>query len=66
MLLSLLERLARRRRRPGAHPAWAAVSFAVLLLRRYQRRARGQEVVLREELKAGERLLISHTAERRG
>lgn len=63
MLLRVLEQLARRRRRPGAHPAWTAVAFAAFLLRRYQQRAHRADVVLREELKAGETLLISHTTD---
>lgn len=66
MLLRLLELLARRRRRPGAHPAWAAVAFAAFLLRTYQQRAQRHEVRLREELRPGETLLISHTTEPRG
>ncbi|MGQ0832373.1 MAG: hypothetical protein ACT4OV_11915 [Microthrixaceae bacterium] len=63
MLLRILEKLARRRRRPGAHPAWAAVSLAVFLLRRAQRRSKRDAVVLREELRPGEGLLISHTTQ---
>lgn len=66
MLLRLLEQLARRRRRPGAHPAWTAAAFAAFLLRLYQQRAHRQEVVLREELKPGETLMISHTTQPRG
>lgn len=66
MLLRILEQLARRRRRPGTHPAWTAVSLAVFLLRRHQKRARDDELVLREELQPGETLMISHTRERRG
>lgn len=66
MLLRLLEQLARRRRRPGSHPAWTAVTLAAFLLRTYQQRARRQEVSLREELKPGETLMISHTTRTRG
>lgn len=66
MLLRVLERLARRRRRPGAHPAWMAVSLAAFLLRLHHQRAHRQEVVLREELKPGETLVISHTTQPRG
>jgi hypothetical protein len=65
MLLRLLETIARRRRR-GAHPAWAAVTFAIFLLRTHQKRADRDTVVLREELKPGESLLISHTHQPRG
>jgi hypothetical protein len=61
MVLSILERLAARRRRPGAHPAWTAVAVAAFLVRRYQRRAAKDAVVLREELRPGETLLITHT-----
>lgn len=66
MLLRLLEQLARRRRRPGSHPAWTAVALAAFLLRIYQQRAQRQEVTLREELRPGESLLISHTTEPTG
>jgi hypothetical protein len=66
MLLALLERLALRRRRAGAHPVWTAVAFAALLLRRYQRRAAGEAVVLRQELQPGESLLISPTENTHG
>ena len=61
MVLSLLERLAARRRRPGSHPAWTAVALAAFLLRTYRRRSARDAVVLREELKPGETLLITHT-----
>lgn len=60
MLLRALEMLARRRRRPGAHPAWTAVAFAAFLLRFHRKRSGSGEAVLREELKPGETLLISH------
>ena len=67
MLLSLLERLASsRRRRAGSHPAWMAVTFAAFLLRTYHRRAGRDAVVLREELKPGETLVITHTSQREG
>lgn len=66
MLLTLLERLAARRRRAGAHPAWTAVAFAAFLLRRYRRRAAGDVVALREELRPGETLVISHGTRPRG
>jgi hypothetical protein len=61
MLLSLLERLARRRKRQGASGIWTAVAFAAFLLRQYQKRAGRDEVALREELRPGESLVISHT-----
>jgi hypothetical protein len=66
MLLTLLERLALRRRRPGAHPAWSAVAFAAFLVRLHRRRAGRDEVVLREELRPGESLVITHTHQRQG
>lgn len=66
MLLRLLEQLARRRRSPGAHPAWAAVAFAAFLLRLYKQRSDRHDVTLREELKPGETLMISHTTQPRG
>lgn len=66
MLLSLLERLAARRRRPGSHPAWSAVAFATLLLRAYRKRVHREAVVLTEELRPGETLVITHTTQRRG
>jgi hypothetical protein len=66
MLLRLLETLARRRRRGGSHPAWTAVTFATFLLRTYQKRASRDTIVLREELKPGESLVISHTHQPRG
>lgn len=66
MLLRVLEQLARRRRRPGAHPAWVAVSLAAFLVRRYQERSRRDTVALREELRPGESLLITHTTEPHG
>jgi hypothetical protein len=66
MLLRLLERLAQRRRGRGAHPLWTAVTFATFLLRLHQKRASRDTVVLREELKPGESLVISHTHQPRG
>jgi hypothetical protein len=66
MVLRVLERLARRRGRAGAHPAWIAVSLAAFLLREYQKRAGRDVVALREELKPGESLLITHTTQTRG
>lgn len=59
MLLRALEVLVRRRR-PGGHPAWTAVTFAAFLLRQHKKRAHRHESVLREELRPGESLLITH------
>lgn len=61
MLLSLLERLALRRKRQGASGIWTAVALAAFLLRQHQKRAGRDEVALREELRPGESLVISHT-----
>jgi hypothetical protein len=66
MLLRALELLAVRRRRAGSHPAWVAVSVAIFLLRTYQRRAARDTISLREELRPGESLLITHTTTTRG
>jgi hypothetical protein len=66
MLLTLLERLARNRRRAGASPLWTAAAFAAFLLRTYQRRSTKDDVVLREALQPGQSLVISHTRQRRG
>ena len=65
MLLRVLELLAVRRRRPGSSGVWTGVAFAAFLLRRYQRRGAGA-VSLREELRPGESLLITHTTQRHG
>ena len=66
MVLSILERLAARRRRPGAHPAWMAASFALFLVRTYRKRAGRDAVVLSETLRPGETLVITHTTQHRG
>ena len=66
MVLSILERLAARRRRPGAHPAWVAASFALFLVRTYRKRAARDEVMLREPLRPGETLVITHTQQHQG
>ena len=66
MLLGLLERLALRRKRQGASGIWTAVALAAFLLRHYQRRAGRDVPALREELRPGESILISHTTLPRG
>lgn len=66
MVLRLLERLALRRKRKGASGIWTAVAFAAWLLRQYRKRAASDVVSLREELRPGESLLISHTNVSRG
>ena len=66
MVLSLLERLARRRWRPGASPVWTAAAFAAWMVRRYQRNAAKDTIVLREELRPGQTLVITHTNQPHG
>lgn len=66
MLLRILERLALRRRRAGASPLWTAAAFGAWMLRRYQRNASRDTVVLREELKPGQSLVITHTTQPHG
>jgi hypothetical protein len=66
MLLGLLERLAMRRKRQGASGLWTGVAFAAFLLRQYQKRADRGGVSLREELRPGETLVISHTTQPQG
>ncbi len=66
MLLALLERLALQRKRQGASGIWTAVAFAAFLLAQYQKRSRNDEVALREELRPGESIMISHTTLPRG
>jgi hypothetical protein len=65
MLLRVLE-FATRRRGARTGGVWTAVSLAVFLLRLQQQRAHRHEIYLREELKPGETLVISHTTEPRG
>jgi hypothetical protein len=64
MVLLLLERLARTRRRNGG--IWTALAFATFLLRWNHRRTLRDQVYLSEELRPGESLLVTHTAQRRG
>ena len=66
MLLTLLERLALRRKRRGASGIWTGVAFAAFLLRQYQRRSAKRDVSLREVLEPGESLLITHTTQPHG
>ncbi len=66
MLLRVLERLALRRKRQGANGIWTAVAFAAFLLRQYKKRAGNDVVQLREELRPGESLLITHTTQPHG
>ncbi len=63
MLLRLLELLAVRRKRRGANGGgiWTAVGLAAFLLRRHKQRSARDEVALREEIRPGESLVISHT-----
>jgi hypothetical protein len=66
MLLAVLEWLALRRKRPGAHSIWTAAAFAAFLLRQHHRRVARERVSLRQELHPGESLLITHTDTPRG
>ena len=65
-LLLLLERLGRRRHKKGAHGIWTAVALTAYLLKRYDRHVRNKVDILREDLKPGEALLITHTTELQG
>ena len=67
MLLRLLQIVARRKRlKGGGGPIWAAATMGAYLIRFYQRREARQTVSLREELRPGETLVISHTDQPRG
>ena len=55
-----------RRKRQGASGIWTAVAFAAFLMRQYQKRAASDVVQLREELRPGESLVITHTTQPRG
>ncbi len=66
MLLRILERLALRRKRQGASGLWTAVAFAAFLLRQYQKRVGHDVVQLREELRPGQAILITHTDQPHG
>ena len=59
-LLPFLERLGARRRRPGSSGVWTAVALAAFLLRHYNKRVARDSLALREELRPGESLLITH------
>jgi len=66
MLLAVLEWLALRRKRPGAHGIWTAAALAAFLLRQHHRQKVREAVSLREELLPGESLLITNTNVPRG
>jgi hypothetical protein len=66
MLLRVLEMVARRRRIKSSSGLWTGLTFAIFLLRTYQRRAARDTISLREELKPGQSLLISNTDQPRG
>jgi len=66
MFLRLLEMLALRRKRNGASGIWTGVALAAFLVRLYQKRADKDSISLREELRPGESLVISHTTSPRG
>ena len=65
-LLAFLEWLALRRKRAGGTGIWTAAAFAAFLLRHHHRQKLREAVALREELRPGESLLITHTNVRRG
>jgi hypothetical protein len=60
MLLAVIE-MALRRRPAGAKGIWSGLALAAFLLRWQQRRARKEGVSLREELRPGDTLVITHT-----
>ena len=67
MLLRVLERVAVYRKAKGKGGGiWTGVALATFLLRWHQRRAGRDTVVLREELRQGESLLVTHTTQRHG
>lgn len=67
MLLRLLTIIARRKRlKGGGGPIWAAAAMGAYLIRFYQRREARQDISLREELRPGESLIISHTHQPQG
>ena len=66
MLLNLLERLAASRRGRGAGGIWTGIAFATFLLRWHQRRSARDVIHLREELRPGESILVTHTTQHQG
>ena len=62
-LLLLLERLGRRRHKKGASGIWTAVALTAYLLKRYDRHVRHKVDMIREPLRPGETLVITHTTE---
>jgi hypothetical protein len=66
LLLNLLERLSARRRATGRGGIWTGIAFATFLLRWHQRRSARDTITLREELRPGESILVTHTTQRRG
>jgi hypothetical protein len=67
MLLRLLQIIARRKRlKGGGGPVWAAAALGAYVIRFYQRREARDTVSLREELRPGESLIISHSTQPRG
>ena len=65
-LLRLLDRLGQRRHRPGSSGLWTGVALAAFLLRRYRRKVGEDTLSLREELRPGQSLLITHLDQPRG
>ena len=66
MLLALLERIAARRRGQRRGGIWTGIAFATFLLRWHQKRVGKDAVTLREELRPGESILVTHTTQRHG
>ena len=64
ILLETLQRFAQRRRRAGAGGIWAGIAFATFLVRLHKRRVRPAS--LRETLRPGESILITHTTQPHG
>ena len=66
MLLALLERITARRRGQRRGGIWTGIAFATFLLRWHQKRVGKDAVTLREELRPGESILVTHTTQRHG
>ena len=66
LLLNLLERFAARQRGRGAGGIWTGIAFATFLLRWHRKRAAHDVITLREPLRPGESILITHTTQRQG
>ena len=65
-LLTLLERMAARRRATGRGGIWTGIAFATFLLRLYRKRTAHDVITLREPLNPGESIMITHTTQHQG